>query len=161
MLKCSWIRSRAKATFKIWNFYFAQILTVIVEKQHRHVLAPFNFCFKFSHSLTLFPIFSLHVNWVVFYTSLDFIINSYYAIISRRNKESSTWSSNSVWIWKLIVDETREVQKSKRLQMFYNVKVLKNFPIFTRKHLSWSFRPATLFKRDSNTGVVLWILQNV
>ena len=44
--------------------------------------------------------------------------------------------------------------------------VLKNFTIFTtRKHLGWSLfliklqtlRPATLLKRDSNTGVFLWI----
>ena len=48
--------------------------------------------------------------------------------------------------------------------------VLKNFTIFTtRKHLGWSIfliklqtsRPATLLKRDSNTGVFLWILQNL
>ena len=39
----------------------------------------------------------------------------------------------------------------------------------TRKHLWWSFfliklqtlTPATLLKRDSNTGVFLWILQNL
>ena len=48
--------------------------------------------------------------------------------------------------------------------------VLKNFAIFTtRKHLWWSLfliklqtlRPGTLLKRDSNTGVFLWILQNL
>ena len=36
--------------------------------------------------------------------------------------------------------------------------VLKNFVIFTEKHLCWSLffiscRPASLLKRDSNTGV--------
>ena len=44
--------------------------------------------------------------------------------------------------------------------------VLKNFSIFTGKHLCrsrfllklWAFRPATLSKRNSNTGVFLWIL---
>ena len=34
---------RAKRTFKTWNFYFAQILTEVVEKQH--VLTPLNFFF--------------------------------------------------------------------------------------------------------------------
>ena len=39
--------------------------------------------------------------------------------------------------------------------------VLKNFANFTGKHLRWSLsliklRPATLLKRDSNTGVFLW-----
>ena len=46
--------------------------------------------------------------------------------------------------------------------------VLKNFAVFTRKHLCWSLllidlwasRPATLLKRDSSTGAFLWILQN-
>ena len=48
--------------------------------------------------------------------------------------------------------------------------VLKHLAIFTtRKHLWWSLfliklqtlRPGTLLKRDSNTGVFLWILQNL
>ena len=38
--------------------------------------------------------------------------------------------------------------------------VLKNFALFTRKRLCCSLRPATLFKRDSSTGIFLWILQN-
>ena len=47
-------------------------------------------------------------------------------------------------------------------------RCLKNFAIFTGKHLRWSlflimlqaFRPATLLKKDSDRGVFLWILQN-
>ena len=46
--------------------------------------------------------------------------------------------------------------------------VLKNFSIFTAKHLCWSsflikfqtFRSATLLKRESSTSVFLWILLN-
>ena len=46
--------------------------------------------------------------------------------------------------------------------------VLGNFAIFTGKQLCWSLflimvqavRPATILKRDSNTSVSLWILQN-
>ena len=46
--------------------------------------------------------------------------------------------------------------------------LLKNFIIFTGKHLCWilfliklqDWRPTTLLKRDSSTGVFLWILQN-
>ena len=42
-------------------------------------------------------------------------------------------------------------------------KTTVSYPIFTRKHLFWShflikvqtFTPATLYKRDSNTGVFL------
>ena len=55
----------------------------------------------------------------------------------------------------MIVDETREVYKSNRSQMFFNTNALKNFLIFTRKHLYWSLRPTTLLKRDSNTGAFL------
>ena len=48
------------------------------------------------------------------------------------------------------------------------IGALKDFDIFTGKHLRWSlfvrllqaWRSATLLKGDSNTGVFLWILQN-
>ena len=51
-------------------------------------------------------------------------------------------------------------------EMFYKKAVLKNFAIFTGKHLWWSlfltklqdFRPDS--KRDSNTCIFLWILRN-
>ena len=47
--------------------------------------------------------------------------------------------------------------------------VLKNFTIFTEKHLRWSFfliklqawKPATLLKRVSNLGVFLWIFWEI
>ena len=50
----------------------------------------------------------------------------------------------------------------------YRKSVLKNFAIFTWKHLCWSlfvitlqvFSPATLFRRDSKTGIFLRILGN-
>ena len=42
--------------------------------------------------------------------------------------------------------------------------VLENFTLFTGKHLCWSLslikRDSTLLKRDSNTGVFLWLLRN-
>ena len=46
-------------------------------------------------------------------------------------------------------------------QMFFKIGSLKNFPIFTGKHLRWglflikmqAFRPATFLRRDVNTGV--------
>ena len=54
--------------------------------------------------------------------------------------------------------------KSSPSQIFFKIDVLKNFTSFTGKHLCWSLlliklqtlRPATLLKRDSNTGVFLW-----
>ena len=61
--------------------------------------------------------------------------------------------------------QTAGLRRSSRLQMFYKKGVLKNFSSFTEKHLFWSLfwielSPATLLKRDSNTGVFLWILQH-
>ena len=52
--------------------------------------------------------------------------------------------------------------------MFFKIGVLKNFAIFTEKHLCWSlflrkllvWRHVTLLKRDSNTGDFAWILQS-
>ena len=76
---CSLMLS-AKTAFKIWNFYFSQILTGIVEKQH--VLTPFNFFCTLSHCLALFSIFSVDINWIIFYvtaTFLNFTIDKYYA----------------------------------------------------------------------------------
>ena len=51
-------------------------------------------------------------------------------------------------------------------EVFCKKAFLKSFAIFSGKHLCWSlfliklkvFRPATLLKRDSNTGDFLWIL---
>ena len=61
--------------------------------------------------------------------------------------------------------QTAGLRRSSRLQMFYKKGVLKNFSSFTEKHLFWSLfwielSPTTLLKRDSNTGVFLWILQH-
>ena len=47
--------------------------------------------------------------------------------------------------------------------MFFKIAVLKKLAVFTGKHPSWSlfftkmqcFMPATLLKRDSNTGFFL------
>ena len=56
--------------------------------------------------------------------------------------------------------------KSSRSQMFFKIGALKHFVNSTGKHLCWNLfliklqaRPATLLKRDSNTGVSLWTLQ--
>ena len=46
--------------------------------------------------------------------------------------------------------------------MFFEISSIKNFAIFTGKHLFWglfliklqAFRPATFLKRDLNTGVL-------
>ena len=58
--------------------------------------------------------------------------------------------------------------RSSRSEMFFKIDVLKNFVIFTGKHLCWVlfliklqvWRSAPLLKRDSNTVIFLWILQN-
>ena len=61
----------------------------------------------------------------------------------------------------MIVDETGEVHKSSRSQMFFKIGVLKNFAIFIGKHMLESLCNklaalwASKLKRDSNTGVSL------
>ena len=59
--------------------------------------------------------------------------------------------------------------KKQPSEVFCKKDVRKNFANFTGKHLCWSFliiklqvfMPATLLKRDSNTGIfLLWNLQN-
>ena len=99
----------SRSTFKVWNFYFAQILTGIVEK--KNYLTPFDFFFKFTHCLTLFPILLVHVNWILFNVTAHPYSKFYYKQILCRN-ESLTWINNSVEIWKMIIDKTGEVQQS-------------------------------------------------
>ena len=64
--------------------------------------------------------------------------------------------------WKIIVVYVR----SSLSQMFFKTGILKNFAITIRKHLCWSSlfnkiscRPATLSKRDSNTGVSIGLIR--
>ena len=56
----------------------------------------------------------------------------------------------------------KETSRSSHLEVFCEKGVLNNFAIFTGKHLCWSLflmklqaRPATLLKRDPNTGVFM------
>ena len=56
--------------------------------------------------------------------------------------------------------------RSSRLQMIYEIDVLKDFAVLTGKHLCWSlflitlqaFRSVNLLERDSITGVFLWLI---
>ena len=57
----------------------------------------------------------------------------------------------------------KKTSRTSRSLVFFEIGFLKNFAIFTGKHLCWSllaWRSATLLKRHSNTGVFLWILGN-
>ena len=69
------------------------------------------------------------------------------------------------------------LSRSSRSHMFFKISVLKNFATITGKHLCWNLfliklqtgvsflinlqarSPETLLKRDSITGVFLWILR--
>ena len=86
---------RAKTTFKVWIFFFAQNLTGIVEKQY--VLTPFKWLFKFSHCLTLLPIFSVHVNSIVFHVTAH-LFEFYYQQILRKICHVVTKAENKVII---------------------------------------------------------------
>ena len=57
--------------------------------------------------------------------------------------------------------EPLKKSKSIRSQIIFEISSIKNFALFTGKHLFWgfflmklqAFKPATFFKSDSNTGV--------
>ena len=61
------------------------------------------------------------------------------------------------------IRKTLKTIRSSRAEVFCKRGVLKNFIKFTEKHLRWSLffnkvtalQPATLLKRDSNTGAFL------
>ena len=60
------------------------------------------------------------------------------------------------------------INRSSHLQMIFKIDILKNFATIAGKHPCWSlfliklktWSPAALLKRDHNTGVSMWILQN-
>ena len=60
------------------------------------------------------PIFPIHVNWIVFYLTAHLFKFSYQQKFCKmlRSNESWSWCYNSLWLWKMIIDETRAVQKS-------------------------------------------------
>ena len=76
-------------------------------------------------------------------------------------------SPNSPPLFVMVTVFWGETNRSSLLQMFFKIGVLKNFSNFIGKHQCWSifltklqaWRPATLLKRDPNTGVFLWNLQ--
>ena len=62
-----------------------------------------------------------------------------------------------------------EKDKSSCSHVFFKIDFLEDFAIFTGKYLCWSvfffiklhaWKSATLFKRDSSTGVFLWIFRS-
>ena len=81
---------------------------------------------------------------------------------SKKNRLSENKRFIAFWqteesLWNLLC-------RSSRSQIFFKIGVLKNFAIFTAKHLFWSlflmklpaWSAAVLWKRDSNTSVFLW-----
>ena len=115
----------AKHTLKIWQY------------QHRSIFGRFStLCIKGSRGPH--NIFWNNARW---------------------SKNSWMQTSLKCYAWGLVP----YFYRSSRLKMFYKIVVLKNFAIFTGKHLCWSlffiklqiWKPATLSKRDSNTGVRL------
>ena len=101
-----------------------------------------NIALLLTHSA---PLVSLHTHWK--YLKLSF----FYVSMGCRKRQVGLRSL-----------------KSTRSQMFFRKGVLENFAVFKGKQLSWSLfliksqisRPVNLLKRDSNSGVFLWILRN-
>ena len=90
---------RAKTTFKIWHFYSAKNF-------NRNCLetACINTLQFLFQIFTLFnPIFNILGTCKL--NCISYLFKFCYRHILRSN-ESWTWSNNSVWIWKLIVNKT-------------------------------------------------------
>ena len=93
---------------------------------------------------------------------------SYHSLLEKVGKievaHSTQFLQRLVKIWYLNCPKYR----SSPQRCSFKKVVFKNFAIFTGKRLCWSlllinlqaWRPETLFKNDSNTGVNLWILRN-
>ena len=91
-------------------------------------------------------------NWFYFLHWCNLVSPKITAVFSRQNTELCG----------------RYIFRSSCSELSYKEDVLKNFAKFG-KHLCWSlffnkvagWKPPTLLKRDTGTGVVLWILQNL
>ena len=95
----------------------------------------------------------------------------WYKSLSLSPKKLHLWSLTGFWIQTISQSFFQAVLKQGRSncsQLFLKIGVLKNFAIFTGKHLCSSLilinlqarRSATLLKRHSKTGDFLWISRN-
>ena len=104
---------------------------------------------------------------IVNYFSLKSCLRTVYQHYTGKFLVFASGISRQCCIW-LFSCEKITISRSSRSQMLFKIGVLKNFALFTGKHLCWSlslikllgWRPATLIKRKSNTGVFLWIMRN-
>ena len=82
--------------------------------------------------------------------------------------ESSIYCWQSHWFLPQTPLEAQVKRQKQPLKLLCKKGVFRNFASFTVKQLCWSlflielqtFRPAALLKRDYNTNVFLWNLQN-
>ena len=87
--------------------------------------------------------------------------NEMHQVVEVRKRKVTSVIQSILWRVSFLLRSSRPVVLCKK-------GVLRHFAKFTGKHLCQSaffhkvagLRPATLLKRDSGTGVFLWILQN-
>ena len=99
------------------------------------------------------------------YTKLRFMKNIFIMTSQNRPVISSEHKTRTCLLGTVNNASVRSSHRSCSVK----ICVLKNVTNFTWKHLCWSlfltklpaFEPATLLKRDSNTGAFLWVLRNV
>ena len=89
-----------------------------------------------------------------------------------RNLEIFFWKNTSERLLRQLVPVSvlwLYIKIKIHITLHIKITIVNTFAIFRRKCLFWSpfliklqeLRPATLLKRDSNTDVFLWILQNL
>ena len=96
---------------------------------------------------------------IVFHLKLSSNLKPFIYIYTQVSRLSSAVLLDFSW--------SLRISRSSRSQIFFKIGVLKNFAIFIGKHMCWSLfliklqalKPATLLKRDPNTGVFLSYLQ--
>ena len=60
--------------------------------------------------------------------------------------EKLVWFTHHVWEWlEILAKNCKKLQKQPQADVFQNIGVLKNFAIFTGKHLCWSLFKACIF----------------
>ena len=112
-------------------------------------------------------------------SDINFILGPYYRSFRADRDSLYEWLLHSRLLWKKAWNNEyqSEYESVSRISiwinfhlshMFFKIGVFKALANFIGKHQCWSifliklqaWRPATLLKRDSNTGVLLWNFRN-
>ena len=121
-----------------------------------NLFKPILWCWRFNNDLRFSGCWS--INWVIIISYTDIFYDDYCLIKRLKSMSHYTWKSTWKWRHAQIVSALFVKGKSSLCMIFYKKASVKNF---TKIDISayWS-TACNSNKKDSSTGVFLWILRN-